>query len=314
MRTARVGGAGLEVSRIGLGMMSYGDPADVSWYLDEQAAEPIVRRAVEAGVTFFDTADMYSDGASEVITGRLLRRLFPDRAGYVLATKVYYPTGDGANERGLSRKHILASIDASLRRLGVDHVDLYQVHRADPTTPVEETMAALADVVRAGKALYVGASLMWTWQLAAAQEASRPRFVSMQTRYNLVYREEEREMLPYCAQAGIGVLPYSPLARGLLAGAGGTTRAAAEAARGRRGPGDEAVRTALDAVAAARGVPPAQIALAWVLANPAVTAPIIGATKARHVDDAVAAAEITLGPAELRALEEPYQPHTPFGY
>jgi 1-deoxyxylulose-5-phosphate synthase len=319
MRTARLGAAGLRVSRIGLGMMSYGDPADVPWYLDEDAAEPIVRRAVEAGVTFFDTADMYSEGASEVITGRLLRRLFPDRAGYVLATKVYYPTGAGANERGLSRTHILAAIDASLRRLGVDHVDLYQLHRADPSTPVEETVDALDEVVRAGKARYAGASLMRTWQLVQAQAAAArfgggTRLVSMQTRYNLVYREEEREMLPYCAAAGIGVLPYSPLARGFLAGSGGTTRAAAEGARARRGPGDEAVRAALDAVAAGRGVPAAQVALAWVLANPAVTAPIIGATRAGHLDDAVAAADLTLDPAELRALEEPYRPHTPFGY
>src|SRR4051794_20545776 len=209
MRYVRLGASGLKVSRIGLGMMSYGDPASEPWYLDEDAAGPIVAHAVESGVTFFDTADMYSGGASEEITGRLLARLFPRRDDYVLATKVYYPTGDGPNDGGLSRKHIMAAIDASLRRLGTDHVDLYQIHRWDSETPISETLAALDDLVRVGKVRYIGASLMRTWQLAKAQYAARAagltEFVSMQTRYSLVYREEEREMLPHCADSGVGV-------------------------------------------------------------------------------------------------------------
>ena len=312
MKYVRLGASGLRVSRIGLGMMSYGDPAALSWSLDEDAAEPIVRRAVEAGVTFFDTADMYGDGASEEVTGRLLRRLFAQRGDYVLATKVYYPMGAGPNDRGLSRAHILDAVDASLRRLGTDHVDLYQVHRWDPDTPIEETMGALDDVVRAGKARYVGASLMRAWQFATAQHAGPIRFVSMQTRYNLVYREEEREMLPLCRDQGVGVLPYSPLARGLLARSGPSGRATAE---GRSlSANDESVVRALKTVAAARGVPPAQVALAWVLGRPGVNAPIVGATKVGQVDDAVAAVDLTLTDEEVAALEAPYLPHEPFGY
>ncbi len=215
----RLGSSGLKVSRVALGMMSYGDPSALSWSLARDRAEPIVRRAVEAGVTFFDTADMYGDGASEEVTGRLLRALFTRRDDYVLATKVYYPVGPGPNDGGLSRKHIMSAVDASLTRLGTDHIDLYQVHRWDAHTPIEETMAALDDLVRAGKVRYAGASLMYAWQFAKAQHAADrdglTRFVSMQTRYNLLYREEEREMLPLCADQRVGVLPYSPLARGL---------------------------------------------------------------------------------------------------
>ena len=221
MQYVRLGSHGPAISRIGLVMMSYGDPAAESWYLDEERAEPLVRQAVEAGITFFDTADMYSGGVSEHITGRLLRRLFNQRDEYVLATKVFYPTGDGPNDSGLSRAHIMAAVDASLRRLGTDHIDLYQVHRWDNETPIDETMTALDDLGRSGKVRYVGASLMYAWQFAKAQHTARSAgqtpFVSMQTRYNLAYREEEREMIPLCVDEGVGVLPYSPLARGLLA-------------------------------------------------------------------------------------------------
>jgi aryl-alcohol dehydrogenase-like predicted oxidoreductase len=316
----RLGDSGLKVSRICLGMMSYGDPAKRPWALKEDAAEPIVRRAVEAGVTFFDTADVYSTGASEEITGRLLGRLFPRRDDYVLATKVFSPMGPGPNERGLSRKHVMAGIDDSLTRLGTDYVDLYQIHRFDPETPVEETMEALHDVVRAGKARYIGASSMYAWQFAKMQHAAVvngwTRFVSMQNHYNLVYREEEREMMPLCLDQGVGVIPWSPLARGLLAG---------DQERGARrdtprGGSDQFAETlyvdddfdvveVVREVAAERGLPPAQIALAWVLAKPGVTAPIVGATKERHLEDAVAAVDVTLTEEEMARLEAPYRPH-----
>jgi aryl-alcohol dehydrogenase-like predicted oxidoreductase len=302
-------------------MMSYGDPAVQQWALPEEQAEPIVRRAVEAGVTLFDTADMYSDGASEEITGRLLARLFPRRDEYVLATKVYYPTGPGPNDRGLSRKHVLAAIDASLARLGTDYVDLYQIHRWDGGSPAEETMAALQDVVRAGKARYIGASAMPAWRFARAQQtaaaAGWTRFVSMQNRYNLVNREEEREMIPFCIDQGIGVLPYSPLARGLLAGARdrsgarSTTRAQVDSAHR---PADFDVADAVRAVAAARELPPARVALAWLLGRPGVTAPLIGATKLRHLDDALAAMAVRLTGAEVTRLEAPYLPRLATSY
>jgi aryl-alcohol dehydrogenase-like predicted oxidoreductase len=314
MRYARLGSSGLRVSRIGLGMMSYGDPAQVGWFLAEDAAEPVVRRAVEGGVTFFDTADMYSDGVSEEVTGRLLGKLFDRREDYVLATKVFYPMGTGPNDRGLSRKHIMDAVDASLRRLSTDYIDLYQVHRWDDETPIEETMTALHDVVRAGKVRYLGASLMRTWQFAKAQYTGPTRFVSMQTRYHLAYREEEREMIPFCADQGVGVLPYSPLGRGLLARTGGATARASDDDLFRVVDNDREVVAALRAVAAARGVPPAQVALAWLLGNPAVSAPIIGATRAAHLDDALAAVDLHLAADEVAGLEAPYRPHEPFGY
>lgn len=318
MHYVRLGRSGLKVSRIGLGMMSYGDPSRQPWALTEDQAEPIVRRAAEAGISFFDTADMYSDGASEQITGRLLRNLFPSRDDYVLATKVYYPTGPGPNDRGLSRKHILASIDASLRRLGTDHVDLYQIHRWDDETPTEETMAALHDVVRAGKARYIGASTMRAWQFAKAQHTARAAgqtaFVSMQNRYNLVNREDEREMIPLCLDQGVGIIPYSPLARGLLAG---TRERSGERHTLRSGTDDLYrcraedfdVSDTVRAIAIQRSLPPAQIALAWLLSKPGVNAPIVGATQARHLGQAIPALDLTLTGDETAQLEAQYRPH-----
>jgi aryl-alcohol dehydrogenase-like predicted oxidoreductase len=325
MQYARLGRSGLKVSRIALGMMSYGTRTERRWHLSEDQAEPIVRRAVEAGVTFFDTADTYSDGVTEEITGRLLAKLFPHRDDYVLATKVFYPMGPGPNDRGLSRKHVLAGIDASLRRLGTDYVDLYQIHRWDPETPISETMAALHEVVQAGKARYLGASSMYAWQFAKAQHtattAGWTRFVSMQNHYNLVYREEEREMIPLCLAQGVGCIPWSPLARGLLAGnreRGGqrrTVRAASDPlAEQLYDDADFQVVEAVRAVAAERGLAPAQIALAWLLAKPAVTAPIVGATKLPQLEDAVTAVGVTLGEDEVARLEAPYRPHPVLGH
>jgi 1-deoxyxylulose-5-phosphate synthase len=325
MQYARLGSSGLKVSRIALGMMSYGSRTERRWHLSEDEAEPIVRRAVEAGVTFFDTADMYSDGLTEAITGRLLAKLFGHRDDYLLATKVFFPMGPGPNDRGLSRKHVLSGIDASLRRLGTDHVDLYQIHRWDPDTPISETMEALHEVVRAGKARYLGASSMYAWQFAKAQFTARAagwtRFVSMQNHYNLVYREEEREMIPFCADQGVGVVPYSPLARGLLAGSreGGGRRSTVRSgsdplADQLYGEGDFGVVDAVRAVAAERGVPPARIALAWLLGSPAVTAPIVGATRLAHLDDAIAALDLQLTGDEVARLEAPYRPHPVLGH
>jgi aryl-alcohol dehydrogenase-like predicted oxidoreductase len=322
----RLGSAGLKVSRICLGMMSYGSQAERAWHLDEAAAEAIVKAAIDGGVTFFDTADTYSDGVTEQITGRLLGRLFGQREDYVLATKVYFPTGDGPNDRGLSRKHILAAIDASLRRLGTDYVDLYQIHRWDDQTPIEESMEALHDVVRAGKARYLGASSMFAWQFAKAQHLAERHgwtaFVSMQNHYNLIYREEEREMIPLCADQGVGVLPYSPLARGVLTGNRDrqgerrTVRAGDDPLSDERynSPGDFDVVDRLAEVAAGRGVPAAQVALAWLLSRPVVTAPIVGATKLGHISDALAAVPLTLREEEVRRLEEPYVPHPVLGH
>jgi aryl-alcohol dehydrogenase-like predicted oxidoreductase len=322
----RLGSAGLKVSRICLGMMSYGTAAERAWHLDEAAAEPIVKAAIDGGVTFFDTADTYSDGVSEQITGRLLGRLFDRREDYVLATKVYFPMGTGPTDRGLSRKHVLSAIDASLRRLGTDYVDLYQIHRWDYQTPIEETMAALHEVVQAGKARYIGASSMFAWQFAKAQDLAErhgwSRFASMQNHYNLIYREEEREMIPLCADQGVAVLPYSPLARGVLAGNRGrqgerrTTRAGADPLSDERynSPGDFDVADRLAEVAAARGAPPAQVALAWLLSRPTVTAPIVGATRLGHISDALAAVQLTLTEEEVRQLEEPYLPHPVLGH
>jgi 1-deoxyxylulose-5-phosphate synthase len=307
-------------------MMSYGSQAERTWHLDEAAAEPIVKAAVEGGVTFFDTADTYSGGVSELITGRLLARLFGHREDYVLATKVYFPMGTGPNDRGLSRKHVMPAIDASLRRLGTEYVDLYQIHRWDYQTPIEETVEALHDVVQAGKARYIGASSMFAWQFAKTQNLAErhgwTRFASMQNHYNLIYREEEREMIPLCVDQGVAVLPYSPLARGVLAGNRGwqgerrTTRAGDDPLSDERyhSPGDFDVVDRLAEVASARGAPPSQVALAWLLSRPAVTAPIIGATRLGHISDALAAVQLTLTEEEVRRLEEPYLPHPVLGH
>jgi 1-deoxyxylulose-5-phosphate synthase len=307
-------------------MMSYGSQAERAWHLDEAAAEPIVKAAIDGGVTFFDTADTYSDGVTEEITGHLLARLFDRREDYVLATKVYFPMGPGPNDRGLSRKHVLAGIDASLRRLGTDYVDLYQIHRWDYQTPIEETMEALHEVVLAGKVRYIGASSMFAWQFAKAQNLAErhggTRFASMQNHYNLIYREEEREMIPLCADQGVAVLPYSPLARGVLTGNRGrqgerrTTRAGDDPLSDERynSPSDFDVVDRLGEVAAARGAPPAQVALAWLLSRPAVTAPIVGATRLGHISDALAAVQLTLTEEEVRRLEEPYLPHRVLGH
>jgi aryl-alcohol dehydrogenase-like predicted oxidoreductase len=310
-----VGRTGLRVSPIGLGMMSFGDPAHQSWALGEEQAEPLVRHAADGGIVFFDTADEYSGGESERITGRLLKRLFASREDYVLATKVFYPTGPGANDRGLSRRHVMAAIDASLRRLGTDHVDLYQVHRWDQDTPIEETMAALDDVVRAGKVRYLGASTMRAWQFAKAQavaeRAGLTRFVTMQNRYSLVNREEEREMIPLCLDQGVGVFPYSPLARGLLAGKRGAERSTPRSREDRRAyrDADLAIADVVSDIAAERGVSAAQVALAWLLARPGVVAPIIGATRVQHIEDALAATRLELTPEERERLQAPYVPH-----
>ncbi len=322
MRYVNLGATGLRVSRICLGMMSYGKHESREWTLDEKGAEPIVRRAVEGGITFFDTADVYNGGQSEVITGKLLRKLFEMREEYVVATKVNGQTMPGENGRGLSRKHIMASIDASLQRLELDYVDLYQIHRWDPRTPIGETMDALHDVVRAGKARYIGASSMYAWQFAKAQAVASTRFVSMQNHYNLVYREEEREMIPQCLDQGVAVLPWSPLARGLLAGnrtRGGerlTTRANTDAFADSlyKPETDFAVVDRATELAGRRGVPSAQLALAWLLQKPGVTAPIVGATKLEHLDDALAAEKLTLSEAEVSELEEPYVPHAISGH
>jgi aryl-alcohol dehydrogenase-like predicted oxidoreductase len=319
MEYRRLGDTGLKVSRICLGMMSYGDPAKQEWALTEEQTEPLVRRAVEGGVTFFDTADVYSNGASEVVTGNVLRKLFPRRSDYVLGTKVYFPMSRGVNDRGLSRRHILDSIDASLQRLGTDYVDLYQIHRWDDETPIEETMEAMHDVVKSGKARYIGASTMWAWQFSKAQHVAEDngwtKFVSMQNHYNLLYREEEREMLPLCADQGVGVIPWSPLARGILARAGSsasTTRAGSDS-RIEALYDPENDRLILDRVAEVsreQGLPAAQIALAWLLHQPTVTAPIVGATRAGHVDDALAALNVSLSDKDLTSLTELYRPRT----
>ena len=317
MTQVRLGASGLHVSRLALGMMSFGYPSASAWMLDEQTAKLIVKRALEVGITFFDTADMYSGGASELITGRLLRKLV-DREEVVVATKVFYPTTSGANGGGLSRKHVLAAIDASLERLGLDYVDLYQIHRWDELTPIEETMEALDDVVRAGKARYLGASTMAAWRFAKAQAVAErhgwTRFVSMQCRYSLLYREVEREMIPLCRDQGVAVVPYSPLARGLLAGSRGedgeprTVRARSDPLQDEfyAQPGGTAVIAAVAEIARERGVPPAQVALAWLLRNRAVTAPIIGVTRASQLDDAVASISLDLGPDDVERLEAPY--------
>ena len=320
MRYAHVGASGLEISRIVLGMMSFGNTSERAWHLDIDAARPLVRRAAEAGITAYDTADVYDRGVSEQVTGELLREVFTRREDYVLATKVYYPMSEAPGDRGLSRRHILSSIDASLRRLGTDHVDLYYIHRWDYATPVEETMEALDAVVRAGKARYLGASSMYAWQLARAQDVAERngwhRFVAMQNHYHLAYREEEREMVPLCMDQAVGVLPYSPLARGLLTGTrsrggGGSTRRSGNdpAAGTLYSDADFDVVDALVDVALDLGRPPAQVALAWLRDRPGVTAPIVGVTRSRHLEDALASLDLDLGPDECARLEAPYRPH-----
>jgi aryl-alcohol dehydrogenase-like predicted oxidoreductase len=322
MDYVNLGATGLRVSRICLGMMSYGKHESRPWTLDEQEAEPFVRRAAEGGITFYDTADVYNGGQSEVITGRLLRKTFGMREEYVVATKVHGQTMPGENGRGLSRKHIMASIDGSLERLGLGYVDLYQIHRWDPTTPIEETMEALHDVVKAGKARYIGASSMFAWQFAKAQQVAATPFVSMQDHYNLIYREEEREMIPQCIDQGVGVIPWSPLARGLLAGNRTregeklTTRANNDAFGDSlyKPDIDFAVIDRLTEVADQRGLPSAQVALAWLLHRPGVTAPIVGATKVEHLEDALAAEQLELSDEEIARLEGPYVPHQIAGH
>jgi len=325
MEYTRFGSTGLKVSRICLGCMSYGQPGEGNqWALDEQHSRPYIQRALEAGINFFDTADVYSNGTSEIVTGRALHE-FARRDEVVIATKVHFPTGPGPNDRGQSRKHILSAIDASLKRLGTDYVDLYQIHRWDYETPIEEILEALNDVVRAGKARYIGASAMHAWQFAKALFTADlhgwTRFVSMQPHYNLIYREDEREMLPVCQDQKIAVIPFSPLARGRLTRKPSkeqdeTLRAQTDAlTKTRYSQEDNAViEQRVSELAEGRGLPMAQVALAWMLSKPFVTAPIIGATKPQHLEDAIAALSVQLSPDEIRHLEEAYQPHPVIGY
>jgi 1-deoxyxylulose-5-phosphate synthase len=319
-----LGSTGLRVSRICMGMMGFGNNSERPWVIDEDAAEPIVKAAADGGVIFFDTADVYSAGASEVATGRLLGKMFR-RDDVVVATKVCMPMGPGQNSAGLSRKHIMSGIDASLERLDMDYVDLYQIHRWDYRTPIEETMEALHDVVRAGKARYIGASSMHAWQFAKAQHVAAAhgwtRFVSMQNHYNLLYREEEREMIPQCIDQGVGVIPWSPLARGVLAG-NRTREGERRTTRANSDPFGDSLYSAADfdvvdraaEVAAERGVPTAQVALAWLVHRPGVTAPIVGSTRLSHLQDALAAEQLRLSDEEMRRLEEPYVPHPVLGH
>jgi aryl-alcohol dehydrogenase (NADP+) len=321
MKYVNLGRAGIKVSRICLGAMTYGDPAWRPWILTEEQGRPFIKHALEQGINFFDVADMYSLGKSEEILGRAIRD-YARRDDVVIGTKAYFKMSDDPNDRGLSRKHLMSAIDASLRRLGTDYVDLYQIHRYDSETPIEETLRALDDIVRSGKARYIGASSMAAWQftraLYLADQHGWTRFVSMQNHYNLVYREEEREMMPLCREEGIGVIPWSPLARGFLAG----NRSAAEKGTTARAQTDDIAHrlyyTESDfkivdrvvALANRRGVSPAQVALAWLLHQPGVTAPIVGASKMEQLDQAIAAVDMTLTEEERRELEELYEPHT----
>jgi aryl-alcohol dehydrogenase (NADP+) len=325
MEYVNLGRSGLKVSRICLGMMTYGTPTWRPWVLDEEASRPIIRRAVERGINFFDTADMYSLGVSEEVTGRALRD-FASREKVVVATKAYFPMSDDPNDRGLSRKHLLTAVDSSLRRLGTDYIDLYQIHRWDPETPIDETLTALHDIVRAGKVRYIGASSMMAWQFARclylADRFGLTRFVSMQNHYNLIYREEEREMLPLCRDEGIGVIPWSPLARGFLAGTRRSTTDA-DTLRGRTDSyahgmyyarEDFRIADQVREIADRRGVAPAQVALAWVLRQPGITAPIVGASKLEQLDQAIDALDVRLSDDEAAALEAPYVPHRVLGH
>ncbi|WP_288433094.1 aldo/keto reductase [uncultured Deinococcus sp.] len=324
MDYVRLGQSGLKVSRISLGTMTYGDPAWRDWVLPEEQSRPFYRRALDLGINFFDTADVYSLGVSEEITGRALKD-FARRDQVIIATKVHGKMGEGPNDHGLSRGHILSAAQASLKRLGTDYIDLYQIHRFDPETPILETMTALHDLVRMGAVRYIGASSMAAYQFAKMQHVADlhglTRFVSMQNHYNLVYREEEREMLPLCREDGVGVIPWSPLARGFLTGnrKGGeaqTTRARSDkfGESMYRTEDDYAVQARVAEVAAQIGVPAAQVATAWLLAQPGVSAPIIGASKMPHLEDAVAALSVSLTPEQLAALEEPYRPHPVLGF
>jgi aryl-alcohol dehydrogenase (NADP+) len=320
-----LGRTGLKVTRLCLGTMTYGSKNWRPWVLNEDEGRPIIARAVELGINFFDTANVYSRGVSEEILGRALKALKVAREQVVVATKVHGAMGETPNEKGLSRKHIMHQIDASLRRLDMDYVDLYQIHRFDPTVPIDETIDALDAVVRAGKALHIGASSMYAWQFAQylhrQERGGKARFVSMQNHYNLVYREEEREMIPFCRAEGIAVIPWSPMARGFLmgnrgrGGVGETLRGKTdEFGRGLYSDDDYNVVDAVTKVAKDRGVPNAQIALAWILHQPGVTAPIIGASKLSHLDDAVKALELRFTEAELAALAAPYRPHPVSGH
>jgi aryl-alcohol dehydrogenase-like predicted oxidoreductase len=329
MEFVRLGATGTRVSRLALGMMTYGAKSWREWVLEWDEARPLIQQAVDAGINFFDTADVYSLGASEELTGRAVKEFGGRRENLVIATKVFNPMSDSLNDRGLSRKHIMASIDASLTRLGLDYVDLYQIHRHDSQTPIEETLDALNDVVKAGKALYLGASSMYAWQflemLECQQRNGFARFVTMQNHYNLVYREEEREMIPLCLAKSVGLIPWSPLARGFLAGnrKANQDKARAETTRGRTDDfahklyyqeADFVVVDRITEIAQARGVKNAQIALAWMLTKPGVSAPIIGASKAYQLDDAVAALQLKLSDDEVKRLEEPYTPHPVLGH
>src|SRR5688572_30340900 len=326
MQYVNLGTTGLKVSKICLGTMTFGSPEWRDWVMGEAESLPFIKRALDHGINFFDTADMYSVGQSEVVLGNSLKKLGVQRDKVVIATKVHNPMGDDPNQRGQSRKHIRHAIDDSLRRLGVDYVDLYQIHRFDPNTPMEEALEALNDVVKAGKALYIGASSMYAWQFAKmlhlSDKLGLARFVTMQNHYNLVYREEEREMNPLCQAEGVGLIPWSPLARGFLTrnrpkgSSGETTRAQNDGFSKHlyKEDSDFDVVERVSQLAERRGVTNAEVALAWMLHKPAVTAPIIGATKLSHIDDAVRAVELKLSAEEVAALEEPYKPHAVLGH
>ncbi len=326
MNYVRFGSTGMQVSRLCLGMMTYGSKSWREWVLTEEQARPFVRRALDAGINFFDTADVYSFGASEQVLGNTLKAFGVRRENVVIATKVFQVMSEDVNDRGLSRKHILDSIDRSLKRLQMDYVDLYQIHRWDRNTPIQETMEALNDVVKAGKARYIGASSMFAWQFSKAQYTAErhgwTRFASMQNHYNLVYREEEREMIPCCIDQGVAIIPWSPMARGFFAGnrkrggGGETTRANTDPFANQLYFREEdfTVAERANQMAQARGVTGSQIALAWILSKPYVTAPIIGSSKLEHLDQSIAALEIQLTPEEIASLEQPYQPHPILGH
>jgi aryl-alcohol dehydrogenase (NADP+) len=322
MQYVNLGASGTRVSRICLGTMNFGSRRWRSWMLEDAEARPLIKRALDLGINYFDTADFYSSGASEELLGRALGDIGPDRDRLVVSTKVFYPVGDDPNRRGLSRKHIMHAIDDSLRRLKMDYVDLYQIHRFDPETPMEETLEALADVIKAGKALHIGASSMFAWQfaryLATSERHGLARFVTMQSHYNLVYREEEREMIPLCHAEGVGVLPWSPLARGFLTG-----KDHAKTQRAKDDPlarefyyrdDDFTVVERLGEIAARRGLPNATVALAWLLHKPAVTAPLVGVETVEQLDQAVKALDVALSAEEIAALEQPYRPHPVLGH